>query len=541
MALQHTSNEGTMSHADAIPFPAGHSPSPLSSVLEQLAPDICRVLAGPGGESATTPLRTLLARVAEAFGADEACMCCVRGALGAAQIATSERARRLAMSLLEGRWLARQLDEGTPLVLRRGAIDMPPEADHERGCIRAAGVHAVVACGVTAETGTVGYMTIFSRRPLTQWIAPALDQLQMVSTLFGRAALWSSASDLTTLTDVASPAAAVRTPLPLPFDGDSTIVGTSDALRYVLFRVDQVAPTNATVLLLGETGTGKELIARAIHDRSPRHHRSFVVVNCGALPATLIESELFGRERGAFTGAHTSQAGRFELANGGTLFLDEIGELPLELQPNLLRVLQEGQLQRLGSTRTTTVDVRVIAATNRNLAEEVHRGTFRRDLFYRLNVFPITLPALRERREDLPALVHHLVDRLSRQLGKPVNRIRPETLAALEQHDWPGNIRELENVLQQAIILSRDGTLELPGISQPPRDASEPLPLREESRALVDIERDHIRRVLGSTNGRIEGASGAAAVLGLRPSTLRSLMRRLGIERARRPAIGHMD
>ncbi len=529
-----------MSHADAIPFPAGSSSSPLTSVLEQLAPDICRVLAGPRGDAAATPLRTMLTRLAEAFGADDACMYCQRGGtLTAAHIATSERARRLAASLLEGRWFARQLDEGAPLVLRRGAIDMPSEADHERGCIRAAGVHAVVACAVTGESGSTGYMTIFSRRPLTQWIAPALDHLQMISTLFGRAAVWSAASDLSTLADVSPTAASLRGQM--PFDGADTIVGGSDALRYVLFRVDQVAPTNATVLLLGETGTGKELIARAIHERSPRHHRSFVVVNCGALPASLIESELFGRERGAFTGAHTSQAGRFELANGGTLFLDEIGELPLELQPNLLRVLQEGQLQRLGSTRTTTVDVRVIAATNRNLAEEVHRGTFRRDLFYRLNVFPITLPALRERREDLPALVHHLVDRLSRQIGKPVNRIRPETLHALEQHDWPGNIRELENVLQQAIILSRDGTLELPGIAQPTREISEALPLREESRALVDIERDHIRRVLASTSGRIEGASGAATVLGLRPSTLRSLMRRLGIERAKRPQLGHTD
>ena len=539
MAFEKKLGGGHMSHADAIPFPAGNATSPLSSVLEQLAPDICRILAGPRGEGAATPLRTLLTRLADAFGADDACMYCHRdGSLTSAHIATSDRARRLAGALLEGRWFARQLDEGTPLVLRRGAIDMPAEAEHERQSIRAAGVHAVVACSVTTETGANGYMTIFSRRPLTQWIAPALDQLQMVSTLFGRAARWSSTSDLSALADVAPPPAGRGH---MPFDSDSTIVGSSDALRYVLFRVDQVAPTNATVLLLGETGTGKELIARAIHERSNRHHRSFVVVNCGALPATLIESELFGRERGAFTGAHTSQAGRFELANGGTLFLDEIGELPLELQPNLLRVLQEGQLQRLGSTRTTTVDVRVIAATNRNLAEEVHRGTFRRDLYYRLNVFPITLPALRERREDLPALVHHLVDRLSRQIGKPVSRIRPETLHALEQHDWPGNIRELENVLQQAIILSRDGTLELPGIAQPSREMSEALPLREESRALVDVEREHIRRVLSSTGGRIEGASGAATVLGLRPSTLRSLMRRLGIERAKRPAVGHTD
>jgi transcriptional regulator with GAF, ATPase, and Fis domain len=415
--------------------------------------------------------------------------------------------------------------------MRRGHTDMPSDAVHERQCIRAAGIHALVACAVTIEPGTTGYMMILSRRPLTQWIAPALEQLPMVSTLFGRAALWSSLSDLSAL-DVTSGVSARGD---RPFDGDHTIIGSSDALRYVLFGVDQVAPTNATVLLLGETGTGKELVAHAIHERSARRQRNFVVVNCGALPAGLIESELFGRERGAFTGAHTAQAGRFELANGGTLFLDEIGELPLELQPNLLRVLQKGQLQRLGSTKTTNVDVRVIAATNRNLAEEVQRGTFRRDLFYRLNVFPLTLPALRERREDLPALVNHLVDRLSREIGKPISRIRPDTLRALEQHDWPGNSRELENVLQQAIIMSRDGTLELPGIAPAMAELPEAMPLRDESRALVDVERDHIRRVLITTEGRIEGVSGAAAVLGLRPSTLRSLMRRLGVERAKKP------
>jgi transcriptional regulator with GAF, ATPase, and Fis domain len=236
---------------------------------------------------------------------------------------------------------------------------------------------------------------------------------------------------------------------------DNPIVGTSDALKYVMYRVDQVASTHTAVLLLGETGTGKELVARAIHQRSPRRNRNFVVVDCGALPGSLIESELFGRERGAFTGALTAQAGRFELANGGTVFLDEIGELPLELQPKLLRVLQEGQVDRLGSTRPTRIDVRIVAATNRNLLEDVRRGRFRRDLFYRLNVFPITMPALRDRREDLPALVRHLCDRLGRELERPIERIAPGTLEALERHDWPGNIRELENVIQRALVIAR--------------------------------------------------------------------------------------
>src|SRR5262245_37685951 len=259
--------------------------------------------------------------------------------------------------------------------------------------------------------------------------------------------------------------------LPLPqtsvYDGlestssDRTIVGNRPVLKYVMYRVEQVAATSATVLLLGETGTGKELVARAIHNQSPRRNKKFVVVNCGALPPSLIESELFGRERGAFTGAHTSQAGRFEVANGGAVFFDEIGEVPLDLQPKLLRVLQEGQIEWLASTRSVSVDVRVVAATNKDLVEGVRNGTFRQDLFYRLNVFPITMPALRDRREDLPALLRHFCDRLGRQIGKPIDRISAGTLHALEQYDWPGNIREFENVVQQAIILYREGGLDL--------------------------------------------------------------------------------
>ena len=317
---------------------------------------------------------------------------------------------------------------------------------------------------------------------------------------------------------------------------DLTIVGASDPMRYVMRRVEQVAPTNATVLLLGETGTGKELVARAIHQNSPRRHRSFIVVDCGALPATLIESELFGRERGAFTGAHTSQAGRFELANGGTVFLDEIGELPLELQPKILRVLQEGQVERLGAGRTTRVDVRVVTATNRNLAEEVRCGRFRRDLFYRLNVFPITLPNLRERRDDLPALVRYLVDRLGRDLGKPIGHVTPGTYQALERYDWPGNIRELENVLQQAIIISHDGVLDLAAFVGESMQVETPARTPPSgSRSLVDVERDHIQLVLETVGWRIEGVAGAAQVLGLRPSTLRTRMRKLGIQRPPKP------
>ena len=315
---------------------------------------------------------------------------------------------------------------------------------------------------------------------------------------------------------------------------DRTIVGASDVLKYVMYRVEQVAATSASVLLLGETGTGKELIARAIHNESPRRHKKFVVVNCGALPPTLIESELFGRERGAFTGAHNSQAGRFELADGGTIFLDEIGELPLELQPKLLRVLQEGQVERLGGVRTVQTDVRIIAATNRNLVDDVRSGKFRQDLFYRLNVFPITLPALRERRDDLPALLHHFCDRLGRQLGRPIDRIASGSLEALQRYDWPGNIRELENVIQQAVILSRNGVLDLSDFAGEGIHRDTP-PVPEDLYSLADVQRAHIQRVLQSTHWRIEGATGAAKILGLCPSTLRTRMRKLGISR---PATG---
>ena len=309
---------------------------------------------------------------------------------------------------------------------------------------------------------------------------------------------------------------------------EQEIVGESDCLKFVLARVQQVAATDATVLLFGETGTGKELIARQIARVSRRSHGPFVVVNCAALPPTLIESELFGRERGAFTGAHATQAGRFEMAHRGTIFLDEIGELPLELQPKLLRVLQTGQLERLGGTRTISVDARVIAATNRDLLDEVKQERFRLDLFYRLNVFPITLPALKNRREDIAMLTRHLVNKYAQQMRKPIDVIPDQVLRLLETYDWPGNIRELENVIQRAVILSPGRTLELDAWC--PRSETKPA---QSSTQLVDVERCHVVAMLEACRWRIEGPTGAARVLGLKPSTLRSRMSKLGVARPR--------
>jgi formate hydrogenlyase transcriptional activator len=312
---------------------------------------------------------------------------------------------------------------------------------------------------------------------------------------------------------------------------ENKLVGSSAALEYVLFRVGQVAPTDATVLLLGETGTGKGLVAHAIHEGSKRRQARFLSVNCAALPASLIESELFGRERGAFTDARFSQAGRFELATAGTIFLDEIGEVPLETQAKLLRVLQDGQFERLGSPRTIEVDVRVVAATNRNILGEVRASRFRADLYHRLNVFPISLPPLRDRREDIPALVNHFVQRLSLRYAKPAGSVSSELMRELQAYHWPGNVRELENVIERAVITSVGDTLRLAGSlddSQLFGTADDEQP---KSLSLVDVERHHIVRVLEAKRWCIEGPFGAATVLGLNPSTLRSRLRKLGISR----------
>jgi PAS domain S-box-containing protein len=302
------------------------------------------------------------------------------------------------------------------------------------------------------------------------------------------------------------------------------IIGQSDGLKYVLYKVEQIAPGDTTVLVLGETGTGKELVARAIHGLSPRKDRALVKVNCATLPANLIESELFGHEKGAFTGAHARQLGRFEVANGATLFLDEIGELPPELQPKLLRVIQDGEFERLGSSGTVKVDVRLIAATNRNLEEEVRRGRFREDLWYRLNIFPITVPPLRERMEDIALLVDFFVDKISKRLGKSIESIPVSVMNALRDYQWPGNVRELENVLERAVINSSGPKLHLVDeLKKPPKD------LTTTQKTLEAVEREHIVRVLEQTHWKVSGQNGAAEILGLNRSTLRARMRKLGI------------
>jgi formate hydrogenlyase transcriptional activator len=312
------------------------------------------------------------------------------------------------------------------------------------------------------------------------------------------------------------------------------IIGSSAALESVLDQVEQVAPTDSTVLIEGETGTGKELIAHAIHNASQRCGRSFIKLNCAAIPLDLLESELFGHEKGAFTGAIAQKIGRFEMADKGTLFLDEVGDIPPALQPKLLRVLQEQEFERLGSGKTHKVDVRLVAATNRNLGKMIARGQFRSDLYYRLNVFPILLPALRERREDIPSLVVHFVDIFSRRMGKLVGSIPPETMAAFQWYAWPGNVRELQNLVERAVILARDGVLPNP-LQTKQREPMIPIRHRttglESLMSLEDSDRALIVETLEQAGWIVGGPRGAAIKLGLKRTTLLARMRRLGISR----------
>jgi formate hydrogenlyase transcriptional activator len=311
---------------------------------------------------------------------------------------------------------------------------------------------------------------------------------------------------------------------------EPTIIGESPAILKIFRLLELVAPSDSTVLLLGETGTGKELIARAIHNGSPRYAKSMIRVNCAALPANLIESELFGHERGSFTGAVERRIGKFELASGGTLFLDEIGEMPLESQVKLLRALQEKEIERVGGRTTIKVDARIIAATNLDLEKEVAEGKFRSDLYYRLNIFPIRLPALRERKEDIPLLANHFLSRFAKKSGRAIETLNDSVLQELMRYDWPGNIRELEHLIERSILLTlgtRISDIELPS----PRHISMSTPMSVPLKTIDENERDHILAIIKYCSGRASGSGGAAEILGVPNSTLHSKMKRLGIVR----------
>ena len=437
-------------------------------------------------------------------------------------------------------WILRQVRRGEVVRLDR-VEDLPPEAVEERRYAGTTGIRSHLAVPLSVGGRWVCALATATVRSPRHWTDETVQRMRIVGQILANAVhrrnierdLHESLREVRRLNERLDAENAYLREEIESEAGFEQIVGRSRALRDVLEQVGQVAPTGTAVLLLGETGTGKELLARAIHARSRRRERALIKVHCAALPPSLVESELFGHEKGAFTGATSSKPGRFELADGGTLFLDEIGEIPPEVQVKLLRVLQDGELERVGGTRTRKVDVRLVAATNRDLGRAIEAGQFREDLYYRLAAFPIRVPPLRERREDVPLLVWDTIQRRQAELGLRIERVPDGVMRALTAYDWPGNVRELGNVIERALILSSGSTLRLDAaFGAAPRHPA------EASERFADMERAHLLRVLERYRWRINGAGNAAEALGLHPNTLRSRLKRLGVARpsARPPA-----
>jgi formate hydrogenlyase transcriptional activator len=438
-------------------------------------------------------------------------------------------------------WLIERLVRGEPVVISR-----PEEFPRDALAARRAGGYSVLGVPAWASGRVVCALVIDKLRSPRRWTQPLVERLRLLAEILGTAlercrhedGLRASRLEIERLNsrlqaDSASPRAEITT----YHDGDD-IVGECAPLRLAMTRLNQVAPMNSTVLLLGPTGSGKELFARALHQRSRRHARPLVRVNCAALPPTLVESELFGHEKGAFTGAVGSRQGRFELADGGTIFLDEIGDLAPEVQVKFLRVLQEGEFERVGSSRTRKVDVRVIAATHRNLEALVADGHFRADLYYRLSVYPIRLPSLHERTADIPRLVWFFINRHQRELGRRITQVPQAVIDDLQNYTWPGNVRELENVIERALIASSGEILELddPSSLRPQPQSAAPA-----SEKLDDVQAAHIGAVLARCGWRINGSGNAAERLGVHPNTLRFRMKKLGVACPRERASARLD
>ena len=436
-------------------------------------------------------------------------------------------------------WAVGEWRHGRRVVLGRLPDDLPDGALEDREYVSRAGLLATVGVPVVMGDRSICVLSTSDIGRHRVWKPREVDRLQLIANILGGAfhrrrtdeELQARIEEIGSLkTRLENENVCLREEIKATHDF-AEIIGHSAPLREALAQVARVAPTGAAVLLQGETGTGKELLARAIHARSPRKLQPMIKVDCSAIPPTLIESELFGHEKGAFTGAVSSRVSRFEVAHGGTLFLDEIGELPVDVQPKLLRLLQDGEFERVGSNRTVKVDVRVIAATHRDLAVASRDGAFRQDLYYRLSVFPIEVPPLRARRDDIPLLVWGIISRRQDQLQRKIARVRRQDMDALQAYDWPGNVRELQNVIERALILTTGDVLQLDGaFASVPADGMH----RHESQRLDVVDRDHIVDVLERCGWRINGTGNAADVLGLKPNTLRFRMKRLNVLRPTR-------
>ena len=413
-------------------------------------------------------------------------------------------------------------------------MDLDKESEPVKRICKKTGIKGGYVFPLRVGENIMGAISWESHGKAIEWQAALVDRLRLVSEVFANVlsrrrtetALRESIMEIKKLKDrLQTENLYLLNEISVEYSHHE-IVGKSHSIKKLLTQIEQVADTGSTVLILGETGTGKELVARAIHNLSPRKRHPMVKVNCSALPSTLIESELFGHEKGAYSGALSKKPGRFEVAQGSTIFLDEIGELALELQPKLLRVLQEGQFERVGGVHIMNVDVRVIAATNRDLVKAIREGGFRKDLYYRLNIFPIIIAPLRERLEDIPLLVSAFVEEFSRRMGKKIENIPNESIRALQQYDWPGNIRELRNIVERAMIISKGKTLRI----QLPETGECEMSLLEN---IDDVQRKHILKVLEKCDWRVSGSRGAARILGINPSTLRFRMDKLNIQRER--------
>jgi transcriptional regulator with GAF, ATPase, and Fis domain len=424
-------------------------------------------------------------------------------------------------------WLQARLARGEVVVIN-SIDDVPESAAADRDVMQQLEARSILWAPIVVEQSVVGGIGLATLSHERDWPELIVRRCQLLANLLGNAlAHRREAEEISRLRkqltqDHVFPRREVKLT-----GSHEEIIGDSAVLREALRKVEQVAPTDSTVLILGETGTGKELMAQAVHDGSLRKDKRMVKVNCASLPASLVEAELFGREKGAYTGSLSREPGRFEVADGSTILLDEVGELPLELQAKLLRVLEDGEFERLGSSKTLKVDVRVLAATNRDLVKAVENKKFREDLYYRLNVFPIDVPPLRDRLDDIPKLVWHFVQEFSESMGKRIESIPRKSMEFLKTYSWPGNVREVRNIVERAMIVTAGPTLEveLPNIAASPTGSS---------RKLSDVERKHILTVLDSTGWRVRGANGAAETLGLKPTTLEARMARLDIKRSAR-------